>query len=326
MKSVMLYQFGGPHPSHKNFGDSLDCSYWHFERGTESNAPSNNENSYGVRLKTGIQSGRKFDHIIGEGSATVQSLIPAGIVAPKTDLTLLIADETFLHVSDSVWSILGPLVDRLLDNVVAVSPLCSKWASTHINMEIDIVRPSVNGDIPERLLNLPVEQPEEVNRVICAGSASSNNALWKKNTQVLVEATERANLDLTLLGEGHQNREYDKRSHVRCPGWVSEDQLVDEFEQSDAYILPSNGDAYPVSSLEGMIAGLPTIVSDMTGTKELIDDRFVSGTDVESVTSAINTLCDTPRDDRIKIGYELRKKASRFTEERQAKRFKEVLT
>lgn len=324
MTSVMLYQFAGPHSSHRNFGDSVDCDYWHFERGVESDPPVRNEDSIFGRVKTGVRAGREFNHLIGEGTTTVQSLLPAGTVSPSTRLSLLIADETFLHVSNNVWSVLGPISDRMIDDVIAVSPLCAEWAGNYIDSEIDIVRPSVHGKIANSLKELPISQNSSVRTVICAGSVKTDNALWKKNINNLVNATRRADLDLTLLGEGHPNRQYSDYPHVRCPGWVDKKRLVDAFDNADAYVLPSNGDAYPVSSLEGMIAGLPTIVSEMTGTKELVDNQFVCGTDVDSITATLNRLCDTSRSERVEIGKDLREKASKFTKQRQADKFREV--
>jgi glycosyltransferase involved in cell wall biosynthesis len=41
--------------------------------------------------------------------------------------------------------------------------------------------------------------------------------------------------------------------------------------EASLYVHPSRGDIFPVAPLEAMLAGLPAIVSDETGTKEIVE-------------------------------------------------------
>ncbi len=46
------------------------------------------------------------------------------------------------------------------------------------------------------------------------------------------------------------------------------------LKRTALYVQPSRGDTFPVASIEAMMAGIPTIVSSETGTKEIANDCF----------------------------------------------------
>ncbi|MBT1654987.1 glycosyltransferase, partial [Klebsiella pneumoniae] len=63
------------------------------------------------------------------------------------------------------------------------------------------------------------------------------------------------------------------------------------FEEASLCLHLSNGDAFPVSTLEAMSAGVPTIVSTTTGTKEVvkvIEPRLVVDSEPMAAIKAVD--------------------------------------
>ena len=56
---------------------------------------------------------------------------------------------------------------------------------------------------------------------------------------------------------------------VHCLGYVKD--LVKVIKESSVYVHMGRGDTFPASALEAMLSGLPTIVSNTTGTKDIIE-------------------------------------------------------
>ena len=75
---------------------------------------------------------------------------------------------------------------------------------------------------------------------------------------------------------------------VHCLGHVND--LVKIIKEFALYIHMGRGDTFPASSLEAMLGGLPVIVSDATGTKEIIekfDKRMISKLDAKDLANRI---------------------------------------
>jgi len=56
---------------------------------------------------------------------------------------------------------------------------------------------------------------------------------------------------------------------VRCLGYV--ENLNEVIKKSALYVHMGRGDTFPLSCVEAMLGGLPTIVSEWTGTKEVVE-------------------------------------------------------
>ena len=62
------------------------------------------------------------------------------------------------------------------------------------------------------------------------------------------------------------------RSEVRFPGWLDQDALLPIYESASVFILPSAVEGHPNVLLEAMAMGLPSVVSDAPGPKEVVND------------------------------------------------------
>jgi glycosyltransferase involved in cell wall biosynthesis len=81
-------------------------------------------------------------------------------------------------------------------------------------------------------------------------------------------------LDLTIVGDGpyllEMKEKFGSRADVRFTGAVSYDKLPEIYSSSDLFLFPSKTDTFGMAVLEAQACGLPGIVADIGGPKEII--------------------------------------------------------
>ncbi|HFQ5034202.1 glycosyltransferase family 4 protein [Vibrio vulnificus] len=88
---------------------------------------------------------------------------------------------------------------------------------------------------------------------------------------------------------------------IKYLGYMNEDELVNIYNKCDLFVHPSLADGWAMTVLQAMASGLPVIVSDMTGSKEIVKDDFngwiVPSKDVERLTA----LMENAINDRVHL-------------------------
>jgi glycosyltransferase involved in cell wall biosynthesis len=129
----------------------------------------------------------------------------------------------------------------------------------------------------------------------------------EKNLATLLRAFAQAklavNAQLVLLGDGPE-RESLKTLHsslglgtrVRFAGRVSSDEVVEWLQASDIFALVSQREGFPCSLTEAMAVGLPALVSDIPGTRQLIEhgrQGFLAPSgDPSTMARSLERLCE----------------------------------
>ena len=75
------------------------------------------------------------------------------------------------------------------------------------------------------------------------------------------------------LGQHQLPKPDDDRISIYDHDWYAS-RLLDQFNEADAYLFPSKGEGYGMTPREAMFAGLPTIFSDNTALKDIVDDKY----------------------------------------------------
>jgi glycosyltransferase involved in cell wall biosynthesis len=148
--------------------------------------------------------------------------------------------------------------------------------------------------------------------------------------ETLVSAIERLaeehdNIRLVLLGSGHKLKSYSESSVVITPGFVGIDEFVKWFQQASIYIQPSIGDSFPVATLEGILSGTPTIVTQAVGVRELLPEEQVVDPTITGLYQGAKHFYQMDLNKRYEIGNEQRDLVSDFTEANQKRRFRESI-
>ncbi|MCC6477324.1 glycosyltransferase [bacterium] len=128
----------------------------------------------------------------------------------------------------------------------------------------------------------------------------------EKNLDVVIDAFLRDELlkekaALAIVGDGPYRDELLKRNLPKCvalPGFVKGKQLARAYASGDVFVFPSTTDTYGNSVLEAQASGLPSLVSDEGGPKEIIlpdeSGYVLSGYDVEAWRKAMHALVESP--------------------------------
>jgi glycosyltransferase involved in cell wall biosynthesis len=165
----------------------------------------------------------------------------------------------------------------LADCIFTTSDLAAKSYVENIEPRMCVQTIPLGVDI-ERFT--PAEKKESSDRLpmtfIFVGSATA-----KKGFDVTLEAMQ------VLLGEGHSLRlliagvadqkllaaRKEMRASIVEYGMVSHTALPSILTTADCLLLPSRFDSFGMAVVEAMACGVPAIVSDMVGAKQLVQDH-----------------------------------------------------
>lgn len=333
---LMLYQFYDPHPAHKVFGDAVNAEYRHFETGAETGIKHENPGNMLARLKTAVDLDT-YDIVIGEGTTTLYTLLFYKLAKRGgPQVVPLIADETFTLIQDQwthhLWkNVLGPIMDSVIAGGIAVSELAKNWAQQYLSSPFSIVHPSISNTKYELLQGAKSDYTITGDiDALHTGTVARSGGMAKKNVSTLANAVgDEDGIHLNLIGKGHSDWGYAGPQNITDHGYIKIlDDFMDQYREADVYVQPSVGDAFPVASLEAMLAGLPTIVTTDTGTKEIVesvDSHLVRSPTQEGIKAGINYVANLSEQDREQIGTALRDHVAQLTEDNQGSIFRREL-
>ena len=168
----------------------------------------------------------------------------------------------------------SPCEDRVLeelslaDHMIAPSSYCASTYAPHAGSKMIVLPYGVD---PAHFRRKPGRRDRF--RVLFVGSAC-----LRKGVHYLVRAYESLKLagaELVLAGTVAPEMEGFLRKHsssFRHLGDIPKVELYGVYSEASVLVLPSIADAYPLVALEALACGLPIIISENTGTKDLITD------------------------------------------------------
>ena len=120
---------------------------------------------------------------------------------------------------------------------------------------------------------------------------------------------DRPDIDLTIVGDGPSTADLRTRlPQATFTGRLLGDALAEAYANADFFVFPSRTDTLGNVVLEAMASGLPVVVSDSMGPKELVrhgETGFIAATDAD-FAGAVDTLArDTAR--RLAMGTAARR-------------------
>ena len=177
------------------------------------------------------------------------------------------------------------------DFIIALSDEWKKRLSEICNTTINVIYNSVSVD--ENSYN------ESGRRITFMGRVEKRKGVYDlieiaKEIQKIDE-----NLTVTLCGDGDLEQirkyiEYNSISNVKVLGWVDKSKKDKILGETIINILPSYNEGMPMSILEAMGRGIPTIATTVGGIPEIIENKesgfLVNPGDKESIVSIIKEL------------------------------------
>lgn len=135
---------------------------------------------------------------------------------------------------------------------------------------------------------------------------TTGRLIESKGIDVLLNALpsilKRCNAELTIVGDGPERGKLEALvtklslgNHVVFTGKVMPDEMSRYLDRSDIFVFPSYKETTPNSLLEAMSAGLPCIVCDVDGVREVVSNDCalkVDAGDVSGIALAVMKLAD----------------------------------
>lgn len=212
----------------------------------------------------------------------------------------------------AMYRILEKLVVPITDKIIAVSDYDRKLAVQELKLSEDQIQTIYNGmpDIDKALMASHNSQ-EVVNIVMVARFDHP------KDQKELLRAThDIENIHIHFVGDGPLRKESEKLAEElefrdRVTFWGELDSVEKVLAESQIFVLISNWEGFPLSTIEAMRSGLPTVVSDVGGAAEAIEQGktgyAVKKGDIKSLRSVIQELVENS-DKRKEMGKAARKR------------------
>jgi len=169
----------------------------------------------------------------------------------------------------------------------------------------------------------PKEKEDDVFRIIFVGQVC-----LRKGVQYLLVAWDNLNLknaELVLVGGIRPDiriilSKYSYRKDIKIFGFLED--IVGAYNNSSLFVFPSVEDGFGMVVTEAMACGLPVVVSDNTGAKDVVrewTDGFILPTgDVKLLKGKIQYLYDN-KNEMKRMGKNAREQAERYTWKRYQK-------
>jgi glycosyltransferase involved in cell wall biosynthesis len=126
----------------------------------------------------------------------------------------------------------------------------------------------------------------------------------EKDLDLLAEAYRRLreeglSIQLCVVGHGPYSKEFSESlPEALFTGYLSGKELAAAYASADIFVFPSTTDTFGNVIIEAQASGVPVIVSDSGGPKELVDNNrnglITKSHDVEDLTRAIRELVANP--------------------------------
>jgi glycosyltransferase involved in cell wall biosynthesis len=176
-------------------------------------------------------------------------------------------------IKQTIYRLLEWLVVPITDKIIAVSDYDRNLGIQQLSLSEDKIITIHNGmtDIDKKLMS--VQQSEGPVNIIMVARFDH-----QKDQQELLKATHNIeNIHIHFVGDGHLRSKTEELANElnmreKITFWGELDSVDEVLAKSQIFALISNWEGFPCSTLEGMRAGLPTVVSDVGGSAEAIDE------------------------------------------------------
>lgn len=175
------------------------------------------------------------------------------------------------------------------DKIVAVSSVVKKNLINETFVQEDKVEVIHNGISPEKfkekfenMTNIAREvSGGEVPKIVFVGRILREKGIFKLLNAARLLKNDGVNFNINFLGDGEDFEELKSTllrlqlgDVVKLFGNVTPDVVISTLIDSDIFVLPTlRVEGFPMTLVEAMFAGLPTLASDIGGNLDAVDDE-----------------------------------------------------
>lgn len=222
-----------------------------------------------------------------------------------------------------VYLVLTPFIRRVWSQAAGLTACSEQHKELAQQTEPDLpIEPIPNGVDTSLFHPAPTTRIEnEAVRLICCG-----RLIERKGQQHLIPAVAELKkrglaVELMIVGTGdnepalrRQVKELRLEDTVRFTGSVEWEKMPQLYQASDIFVLPSYNEGMSIALLEAMATGLPVVVTNTGGARELVDGNgvVVPWGSAEALADSLVRLI-TSAETRQEMGRRSQLLASQFT-------------
>ena len=220
---------------------------------------------------------------------------------------------------------------KKVDLFITPSKMADKWLSDLVpgakSLLVYTCPPQKSRNDLLKMRNIEPELDEHKILLIAGGPDDYHKGLDLLSKAFVEVKKEWPDAELNIVG-GRWSKEiidkYTKYSNsIHFLGYV--DNIYKLIKSSSVYVHLGRGDMFPASSIEAMLGGLPSIVSDVTGTKEIVekvDKRLVVPLSAKEAAKRIDWYFRLPYSKKAEISKNLIELAAEYDEGKAVRAFK----
>ena len=343
---VWISRSTGPNKNHRNYieksGSDLQFLDWN------DNAPAPLRYLEWFYKTIFFKNRRKYDIIISiDVKFPVAGLKFLRLLRKDQKIICFDATETLYFLHSGFYKGKTALAFKkaleIYDGHICVSKMQEDLLKLLIGEKAKNVHTIFNGIEDEEYARLLAVKPDlESKNIVFIGNLYASWRLWYKGIDLLLGAfkllsQQHKDATLTIVGEveARARQEIEKAIPIELKEKIifhgKEADLTIPFSKGAVYLHPSRGEAYGISIIEAMAAGLPSFVSNWTGAKEvveIVDKQMVFDlNDSESgIANKINAYFNLSLGEKIKLSQRVKQATASYIRSNSVKRLNDVLS
>lgn len=343
-----LYIEGRPsaHPLHRKYGESINSDFIYVDfilRWHDKNSSAYRRYLSWIICAFLLPKRKYYDVIFSEGAHFIVGLQKWLHLINKKKKTIALLDNETLYFIDSDFY--KPKTKKMFialiktyDGIICAGKMEADLARKYADPKT-VVKQIFNGVNDRRILELLNINPDmKGTTLVFIGNIGAGWRSWYKGVDILLESFEIAwnenkQLKLKLIGEW--DRYYldnmllkyapESRHVVECVGYTND--LNFHLKDCSLYVHPARGEAWGISVTEAMAAGIIPLVSEFTGSREVVekvDEKFVLPLNKEIISKKIIEYFKIDIEDKLKLSLKCKKIAAYYSETNAVNAFKKA--
>lgn len=222
-----------------------------------------------------------------------------------------------------IYKIISPLIKFIWKkaNLLVVKCKTEKEMIEAVNAKLNIH--TICNGVDTNKFKPAIKSTNPNLKIIC-----SARLIKRKGQYTLIDALAKLKskgiiIKADFVGEGDEMKAYmqyakDKNvsDQIIFSGYVPREKMPEKYQQADVFVLPSYNEGMSNALLEAMACGLPVVVTDVGGTKELVEDSkngFIFDTGNKEQLSILLEKFDKNKKLIQEMGEKSRKKAAHLS-------------
>jgi len=346
MKAVYIHSRFGPHPIHKKFAENIQAEF----QLVDFILPWHGQNAWiGKRYMSWFLCAlffpdlKKYDLIVSDAQYVPPVLMKLlGRLRKDQKVVCLHDNETLFFLKAGRYStyttFLYKKIIRLYDFHICTSQLQSDILKCYLR--VNQVYQIFNGVSKERMSRLNKINPDlKSKNILFIGNLYAGWRMWYKGLDLMLDAfaalaSEIDEFRFIIIGamedkvKDHIFTNYPQVVTDKID-FVGKTNHIDKYlEQASLYLHIARGEAFGISVLEAMAAGVPAIISEWTGAKDVVskvDNKMIVKAEVSSVIQSIEWYYNLSETDKLCLSHLSCEVAKDYTEENAVNIFRQAV-